>query len=497
MSLEATCRGIVLFVAAASALLPQSSDDTRHAIVSDLRSGKYGEARGLLDRALKQSPNDAALWTLNGFALVHLGNRKEALAAYQRAIEISSDYLPALEGAAEIEYEASGQQARALLEKILKIHPDDETSRAMLASLAFRRGDCAAATKEFAQSESVISSKVGALEEYGACLVRLRRTADAIPVFQRLSELQPDDAKARYNLAVVQSLASRYQDVIATLRPSLAKSPQDADSLDLLAEAYEATSDTPQAVAALRQAIIANPDAPGYYLDFANISLAHAAYQVGIDMLNVGLKRLPDAASLYLARGILYIESGHYEQAESDFAEAERIDPNVQFGSSVRGLAELQRNDLPHAEQTIRARLSGKPDDAFLHYLLAETLTRKGAAVGSPEFSEAVQSAERAVQLQPNLALARDLLGRLYMEQGKTRQAIEQSRRAFEEDPTDQTALYHLILALRKGNRAGEIPELTTKLAALREQARAKEAAEHKYALVEANPAKPSAGEPK
>ncbi|HEX4166781.1 MAG TPA: tetratricopeptide repeat protein, partial [Bryobacteraceae bacterium] len=188
------------------------------------------------------------------------------------------------------------------------------------------------------------------------------------------------------------------------------------------------------------------------------------------------------------ARGILFIQQGKYPDAQADFAKAERLDPEVRFGSPVQGLLELQQNNLAGAETTIRTRLRAHPNDAYLHYLLAEVLTRKGAAVGSSEFNQAVQAAQTAVTLQPVFPLARDMLGRLYLQQGRTKQAIAQSRLAIAQDPTDQMALYHLLIALRKDNQTAEIPALSKKLASLRAQARAKEENEHKYMLVETKP---------
>lgn len=468
----------------------QSSDDATASIISDLRSGKYAEAKQLIDQALLRSPQDSRLWTLDGFVLVHLGSSKAALEAYQHALQISPDYLPALEGAAELEYKASDQAAVPLLERIIKLHPGDQTSHAMLGALAYQRHDCEAAVKEFSQCDTVTSSQPAALDQYGSCLVKLKRISQAVPVFQRISEIQPQNDQAKYNLAVVESLAGRPHEVIAILTELLKKRPDDADSLYLLADAYEAVSDTPGAVAALRHAIVIAPDVAEYYLDFASISLAHASYQVGIDMLNAGLKRLPTAASLYFARGILYVQLGKFDDAERDFERGEQLNPNLQYGRAAEGLAAVQRNDLPQAERVLRSRLAKAPNDAFLNYLLGDVLLRRGATPGSPAFQEALHCAKRAVELQTHFALGRDLLGRLLLQEGKTDQAIEQSRLAFQQDPTDQTALYHLILALRKGGRNAEIPPLTKKMAELLEQARKKEAAEHKYSLVEVPPQK-------
>ncbi len=461
---------------------PQAAD-TSATIISALRSGNYLEAKRLSGVALQESPNDARLWTLNGFALVHLGDSAQALAAYTHALQISPNYLPALEGAAEVEYKNGNQAAVPLLEKIVKTRPEDKTSHAMLAELAFKRGDCRAAIEEFGKSEPLIDSQATALQEYGSCLVKLNRPQEAISFFERISEIHPREERARYNLAVAQLLAGRYADAIQTLSPIAAAS--DPDALDLLAEAYEANSDTPRAVETLRRAILADPDNTRYYLDFADICMVHASYKVGVDMVDAGLKRLPDSAALYIARGILYVQLGLYDKGESDFARAEQLDPKAQSGMAARSMAALQENDLPKAETTIRDRIRKSPNDAFLRYLLAETLTRKGAAPGSGEFIEAVQSARKAIALQNDFALARDLLGRLYLEEGNFSAAIEQSRLAVRADPTDQTALYHLIVALTKGGQKEEIPRLTKQLAVLREQARRKEAHERKYALVE------------
>ena len=317
-------RGCGLLLLSALVASSQTSDAPAR-IISALRSGDYLEAKRLSTAALQESPKDPRLWTLNGFALGHLEGQA-SLFAYTRALAIAPDYLPALEGAAEVEYKNGSQAAVPLLEKIVKTHPADKTSHAMLAELAFKRVDCGAAVEEFGNSQPLIDSQPAALQEYGSCLVKLNRPQDAIRLFERIGKIRVGDERARYNLAVVQSLAGRYRDVIQTLSP-IAAEASDPDALDLLADAYEATSDTPGAVEALRRAILAAPDNPRYYLDFADISMAHASYRVGIDMVNAGLKRLPRSASLYLARGILYVQLGQYAESESDFAKAEQLDP--------------------------------------------------------------------------------------------------------------------------------------------------------------------------
>jgi hypothetical protein len=51
-------------------------------------------------------------------------------------------------------------------------------------------------------------------------------------------------------------------------------------------------------------------------------------------------------------------------------------------------------------------------------------------------------------------------------------------------DPKDQTALYHLILALRKADNKSELPGLLKRLAQARQEATRDEAERNRYKLV-------------
>src|SRR6185312_17086909 len=104
-----------------------------------------------------------------------------------------------------------------------------------------------------------------------------------------------------------------------------------------------------QAVALLRQAIVLDPKKVKYYVDFAAISFTHQSFQVGIDMVDVGLKENPSAAQLFVARGVLLIQLGQYEKAEADFERANQLDPKQTSGAVAEGLAQMQQSNLDQA----------------------------------------------------------------------------------------------------------------------------------------------------
>ncbi len=472
----------------------QSSGDKIGPITSALRAREFDKALQLLQPALQQSPKSAQLWTLQGIALSGEEHENEALASFRNALKIAPEYLPALEGAAQLEYKVGSVTAVPLLQHVLRLRPNDPTSHAMLAVLFCKRGDCATAVQHFEQSGSLLDSQPIALQRYGACLVRLKQLDKAIAVFSRLVILDSADGNARHYLSTVQLMAERPQDAVETLVPLLQAGDPNSRTLQLAASAYEASGDTPQAVRLLRQAIVSDPRNVDLYLDFANISLDHQSFQVGIAMLNSGLAAQPNAAPLYVARGVLYVQLAQYDQAEADFDQADALDPRHAIGSAALGLEAVQKNDPDQALATVRSKLARRPNDAYLLYLQADILNQKGPDVGSTEFQSALRSAKKAVFLQPGLAPAHNLLAKLFLQAGQNREAIAESRKALNINPKDQTAVYHLIQALRKTGEKTELPDLLKRLAQLRQEATRQEEQHNRYKLIEgsASPNQPA-----
>ena len=453
-------------------------------IQAALHSDDNAGAVALAKEQLQKYPKDVRVWTLEGVAYSRLKKNREALAAYDSALAVQPDFLPALEGAAQIEFAVGSDRAVTLLERILKLRPHETTAHAMLATLAFKKHDCAMAVEHFRQSGATLPAQRAEMQQYGSCLLELQKPEEALPVFQQLFDATPEDQHARYNLAVVQLAAGLAKDSVATLQPLLEVPQPDPDVLDLASSAYEEQGDTPRSVALLRQAIVANPKNAKYYVDFAVLSYKHQSFDAGVEMLNAGIAQLPDASSLYIARGILLIQMGQFEKGQADFETANRLDPKQASAAVAEGLAQFQHSDLGQALKTVDAQLKLHQNDPFLHYLKAEIITQSGAAAGTAEFNEAVQAASKAVQLQPNFPLAHNLLGNLYFESGQNERAIAQCRLVLRDNPDDQVALYHLLLALRKTKDPNnEIPGIVKRLAELRAQSHTEEGTANKYKL--------------
>jgi tetratricopeptide (TPR) repeat protein len=484
-----------LFLALTNSALTQNAARPVDAIGEALRAGDYSQALAMLKPALEASPGDAELWAMQGTAYAGDGHNTDALSSFQKALKISPDYLPALEGAIQIQYENGSKEAIPLLQRVLRMRPSDQTSHGMLAVLEYQQGNCTAAIAHFEKAGGLFDSKPAGLHAYAACFVKLKQPEKAAPIFQRALALNPNDPRERRLLASVQLMAHQPDDALATLQPLLQvadsqsadaqSADAQADTLELAATAYEANKDTERAVSTLRQAILLDPSNVNLYLDFANLSYAHDSFQVGVDVVGDGIHLQPKAAPLYFARGVLYVQLGEYEKGEIDFEKAYELDPSQSLSSAAEGLAAAQQGDLDRALAQVQASLARKPNDAKVLYLQAEILAEKGAEPGASDFQLAMRSARKAVALAPDLAPARAVLASLYLEAGKYPEAIEECRKTLRSDPKNQAAVYHLIQALRKTGKNQEIPDLLKQLALLRKQAAQEQSERYQYKLVE------------
>jgi tetratricopeptide (TPR) repeat protein len=460
----------------------QESRTSIASIESLIRSHEYNQALGVTKAALHENPQDFQLWTLEGIVLSLQGNKQDALTAFDKALSFSPKYPAALKGKVQVLYETQDKRAIPALKEILSADPKDVTAHEMLAMLEAKQKNCQAADEHFLLSAEAIKTHPESLETYGYCLMQTKQAEKAVPVFEQLAALLPEKSYPKYDLAVALLEAKQNDAALKVLEPLIAANQSVPDILSLASEAYEAVGNTPKAVALLRQAIVLSPTTPSYYVAFAALCLDHDSFQVGIDMINAGLKRIPDDPSLYISRGLLYAQLAQYDNAESDFRKADQLDSAQSLTSYALDLAEIARNNPDKALSDVRAQLKAHPNSPSLHYLLAKLLwTQSGAS------DEAMNSALETLKLKPDMTEARDLLADIYIHSERYKLAIEQCRLALKESPSDQSAIYHLIIALRHSSpeEQSEVPALVKQLSELKQSARQLEGEKKRFQLVE------------
>ena len=429
-----------------------------------LQAGQFAQGVELSRQALAHTPNDPRLWTLQALALASLNEPAKALESYRHATRLAPAYLPALQGAAQLEYAIQSPSAQGTLERIVKLQPGDQTARAMLGEIAFRGHDCPTAVSHLEQAKDAISRREDVQLQLSSCLVELRRFSDAIPILQALHATQPDSPVIRYDLALAQWKSGQPAVAQATLEPVLADGHPSADDLTLAAQIFEAEGNTPRALEVLREAILQDRQNKNAYLDFANLAYQHASVQVGLDVVNLGIKQLPNEAELYFARGVLLAQNGNLDPAFADFDHARQLNPQLAFVPTAQAIAESQSHRFAEAELKLREQVKLHPEDSLAWYLFAEALSERKLTAGSPEYREMIHAAQTAARLAPGQTDAHNLLASVYLRYDEPAQAVAECNASLAIKPKDPQALYQLLMATRKAGPREEVPAIVKRL---------------------------------
>jgi tetratricopeptide (TPR) repeat protein len=326
-----------------------------------LQNGKNDEALAVIDDAIAAGASDPSLYNLQGLVNSQLGHDEEAEKSFRTVIRLTPR-------------SAMGY-----------------TNLGVLLSKVSRYEDAATA---FREAQTLEPKNFTALLGLGTSLEMLRKHTEAVIYLQRAWDIHPGDFQAGYELAL--ALREAKQSSAAKKFVGQIAAPQDSEAAvkyyslaGVVAEdlnEFGAASDFYRRAYAL---------VPGSYEIY--VALARSTLSAGTSASKDTFPPPPEnlSASQNLALGLLFSSGDAYELAIPRFEEALRLDPTNDSAIVNLALAYKNIRKTPAAIDLIRRAVQARPS-AALYNLLA------GLDEDSGEFVEAVQSFQRAVELDPN-----------------------------------------------------------------------------------------------
>jgi tetratricopeptide (TPR) repeat protein len=446
----------------------QSVTRSQAEVEQALQRGANDEAITLAQQGLKAAPRDCALLSLEAIGQAGLQKFDPALQSFKKALGYCPTYVPALKGAAQIESVQGNPDAVLLLNRILTLEPHDAGVHAMLATTLRAQDRCGDALVHYEAAKALYPSRPDLVEGYASCVARGGDTKSALALYLQLLATDPSNA-VRYDVSLLQWKTQAPDDALATLAPLVSEEKWEP-ALALASKIHEELGQTPEAVNLLREAILRSPDHVDNYIDFAAIAFTHKSFQVGIDMLDAGLTRLPDSAPLYVARGVLEAQISKDDAAIADFEQAFRLDRKLSLAVDAMGIMQSQEHESMKSLALFQDQAKKRPDDPLLQYLLAEQLSAGLSDDGGASLKAAIIAANRAVNLEPDYQAAHDLLAVLYNRAKQPQLAIQHAKLAIAIDPYDTVAIYQEILGLRSSGDRNQVQELVAKLNSARKE---------------------------
>jgi Flp pilus assembly protein TadD len=183
-----------------------------------------------------------------------LAARRAASAAVVAAAQ-ASDRVPADAAVRVNESFASGDGAR-LLEQYLDVvrrRPEDADAHANLAQLLVRLKRTEEAVPEFERAVALDPQSPGHQFSLGKALAELQRWHDAVASLRKAQQLQPADAATTYALARALHQNGAPAEAVEEYRKVIGLDPNDASVRIALAESYEAIGRRQDASGAYRE----------------------------------------------------------------------------------------------------------------------------------------------------------------------------------------------------------------------------------------------------
>ena len=303
----------------------------------------------------------------------------------------------------------------------------------------------------------------------GTVLTSHGQFTEAIPHLLAARGRVVNEYAADFNLALCYVATEQPKKAIPLLSSLRDGGHDNAAVENLLAQAYVGDSQNQRALETLQRAAIFTPENEKLYMFVADACMGKQAYAVGMQVVDLGLKHLPNSARLHFERGMFLTLTDRFDDARSDFHLAKQLAPDSDISYIAGAEESMFDGNVAEAIRVSREGISKGHDSFMLLTLLGEALLRSGIAPGQKEFEEARQALERAVAERPNYPSAQLALGKLYLLGGQTANAITHLEAARAMDPANPAVYSNLAAAYRKLGDTNKAEESLSMLAKLNE----------------------------
>ena len=298
----------------------------------------------------------------------------------------------------------------------------------------------------------------------GTALTSEGHFAEAIPHLLAARGRVANEYAASFNLALCYVATGQPQPAIPILNELRAGNHENADVNNLLAQAYVAAGQDDNAFEPLQRAALLTPSNEKLYMFVADACMDKQNYALGVKVVELGLKNLSDSAQLYFERGMFLSLLDRFDDARHDFELARKLAPDSEIASISGAQEAMFEGKIAEAVRISREGISKGDHNFMLLTLLGEALLRSGITPGQKEFDEARQALEMAVSERPNYPSSQLALGKLFLLEGRTADAIVHLEIARNLGPNNPAVYSQLATAYRK---AGDLPKAQDALATL------------------------------
>ena len=273
-------------------------------------------------------------------------------------------------------------------------------------------------------SPSTADSRAEEELQKGTSLTRAASFAEAIPHLLAARGRASNEYAASFNLSLCYVATGQPTLAIPILTALRDAGYDNADVNNLLAQAYIGSGQQNKALETFQKASRLAPENEKLYLFVADACMAKQEYEVGLQVVNLGLDHLPGSAHLHYRRGMFLTLLDEFDVGKKDFDQAADLAPESDVAFMAATQKAMFEGNVSEAVRIAREAVKKGHHNYMLLTFLGEALLRSGITEGQPEFAEAREALERSVGERPNYAGSQLALGKLYLLENRLDDAI-------------------------------------------------------------------------
>ena len=372
-------------------------------------AGEHEEALKQAGLVLDAEPANVAAHLMKGQALDQLKRGDEALAAYRKGVEMAPQDPGALRSLAHaLGARGELEEAEALWKRIVESEPGFGSW----------------------------TSYAGFLRRY----YRRERMEDSEAALRKALELANEKEKsaAYAQLANLYFTSHREDQAVAMLQEGIEAIPDPVELIYILARLQRIRGNEAEADALVERATRERPEDPKVFLVLASYRTRNGDRKAGLEAAEKAVALDPKSSEALLRKAEILVEMGYRDERQGGVEEGSKIvadvlaqEPSNPDALFVDAKIDITRNQLVEAITAVRSALDSRPDWAEAHYVLGAALAAR------KEYTSARGELGRALDLDPSLAEANQVLAQVHQRLGENEYAVEVGRRYLRQRPDD------------------------------------------------------------
>jgi len=390
---------------------PQNTSSIKQRALLNLQSGRFSDARELLNKALQMTPDDADIWTLLAQLNYHLKDMSALETCLRKVCSLQpnnpmSSYNPG------ILLQQQGRHTEAL-ECFQSIYVADTRNALALSGMAA----CQWSIGNFSDAERLCRLALDleptiaeAWNCLGLALRSLHRTEESVDNFGRAIQLRPDCADFHFNLGLSLDDSGRTADAKQAFNETLKLNQGHALAHSRLSMIHLLVGKLDNALQHAQAAATLQSDDPTIHIQLGDIYAAREDFHNALQCYNRALALDDKRAAAYLALALLHSKTRKYTESIEYFKRSLTLHDDPSLVYCHMGMSYFVQDMFDEAAATFRKAIDNNPSWARPVLELGRLHFER------EELDEATLCFEKVLVLEPQNKAAKVFLNALHSE---------------------------------------------------------------------------------